>query len=84
METSNLPSWPGASHVYSKAYKVLEHMAKNGHVTRNYFRRWFCTVSQEMSDFIDSLNRGDEEEIKAFLMWDRNMESFHIEQENLK
>ncbi len=69
---SNLPNWPGAAAVYSRAYKVLEYMAQNGHVTRTFFRRWYCTVSEEMSYFIDALNEGDEEKIKAFLMWNRN------------
>lgn len=31
---SNLPSWPKASEVYSKAYGMLAAMAANGHVTK--------------------------------------------------
>jgi len=66
---SNLPSWPGASTVYSKAYRRLEEMAAKGHVKRHYNRGWRCSVSQEMTDLINALNNGDEETIKAALLF---------------
>jgi len=34
IDNPNLPEWPGAAHVYSRAYKILEHMGQNGHVKK--------------------------------------------------
>jgi len=69
---SNLPSWPGAAAVYSKAYRVLENMARRGHATPPVKRRGKIvkpgTVSDEMEALIDALNRGDEETIKGLLL----------------
>lgn len=68
----SLPSWPGADHCYSKAYRLLESMARNGHVSRsyNYYRGGrYCTPSQDMKDLIDALDKGDEEAIKAALLY---------------
>ena len=70
----NLPSWPGASVCYSRAYRLLERMAKAGHVTRQHYgyrRGYGCSVSQEMRDIIDALNIGGEEAIKAALLFAR-------------
>lgn len=64
-----LPNWPGAGAVYSKAYRRLEEMAANGHVSRHYRRGWHCSVSQEMADLITALNEGSEESIKAALLF---------------
>lgn len=60
---SNLPSWNGASGAYSRAYRILANMARNGHVQS---RMKPCSVSQEMRDYIHALNRGDEEQIKYY------------------
>ena len=49
---SNLPDWPGASKVYSKAYMVIEQMS-NG---------------EEKDELIEALNKGDEEKIKGLLL----------------
>lgn len=73
--SSNLPSWSGADACYSKAYRILEEMAKNGHVTQSDYmltrRRVirYCVPSPEMEDWIDALNKGDEERIKAKLLY---------------
>jgi len=64
---SNLPEWSGAQHCYSKAYKVLENMASRGHVTKG---RSQCFVSDEMTDLIKALDKGDEETIKGLLAYD--------------
>lgn len=67
----NLPTWPGAAHCYSKAYSLLNTMAKAGHVTvlRRGRKARRCTVSGEMESLIDALNKGDEERIKAALLF---------------
>jgi hypothetical protein len=63
-----LPKWAGAAGAYSKAYRMLGYMAAHGHVKRVRDRRGFhCTVSDEMTDLIDALNKGEEERIKALL-----------------
>jgi hypothetical protein len=67
---SNLPSWPGASAAYSKAYRILQRLAAAGHATPPLLRRGKVIVgghvSEDMRDAIDALNRGDENAIKAF------------------
>lgn len=66
---SNLPNWPAAAQVYSKAYRVLETMAASGHVQRRWnFRGWVCSPSQDMIDLIDALKEGNEEQIKGMLL----------------
>ncbi|KKN67693.1 hypothetical protein LCGC14_0458370 [marine sediment metagenome] len=50
---SNLPDWPGASEVYSKAYKVLE---------KRVFDRY------DRDELIEALNKGDEEKIKGLML----------------
>lgn len=76
----NLPSFSKASEVYSKAYRVLERMARRGHVTmgrycavgRNLKGKAIMDqqrhVSDEMRDLIDALDAGDEEKIKGLLL----------------
>lgn len=71
---NDLPSWPGAVECYRKAYQLLERMAKNGHVRPARIGRRGrilapCAVSSEMTDLIEALNTGDEERIKAALLW---------------
>lgn len=70
-----LPNWPGAAAVYSKAYRKLELMARSGHATAGSppSRGWIGHsgyVSPEMRDLIEALDRGDENRIKAYLMFD--------------
>jgi hypothetical protein len=71
---SNLPNWSGAEAVYSKAYAVLDSMAKRGHVTvssRIVGRKnaKVCHVSDDMESLIKALNKGDEEKIKGLLSY---------------
>ena len=71
------PTWLGASGSYNRAYRILEGMAKAGHVTPYLYgpvgrglrgrvimgmRQW---VSDEMKDSITALNEGDEEKVKG-------------------
>lgn len=58
---SNLPIWRGAEGAYRRAYRILDSMAKAGHVKRGHRQ---CFPSQEMRDIIDALNKGDEATIK--------------------
>lgn len=68
----NLPLWPGASEAYSKAYKIMEAMARSGHVSRlNGIRSKTkgpiqVFVSDELRAYQDALNKGDEERVKGF------------------
>ena len=66
-DTGNLPAWPSASAVYSKAYRVLERMAERGHVRKSWRQ---CFVSDDMTRLIDALHAGDEETIKGLLLMD--------------
>lgn len=82
---SNLPNWPHASKVYSRAYHILENMARAGHVKpaiyskKEFLHRYASSsntpkllkqgqVSQEMIDFIEALNQGNEELIKWHIL----------------
>lgn len=79
-----LPDWPGASEVYSRAYRTLEHMAQHGHVKVGRYQpvgRGLDgktimgrqrVVSEEMDELIQALDSGDEETIKA-IMWKRRV-----------
>ena len=60
-----LPEWPGASHCYSKAYRILEAMAKRGGVRETFLG---CMPSRDMDRLIEALNEGNEEEIKGLLL----------------
>jgi len=77
----NLPNWPGASHCYSRARRLLQYMAdrcvpeRDGTpMPRSNARRsigrttsWIvCTP--DMQSLIDALNAGDEETIKGLLL----------------
>ena len=68
---TNLPPWPGAKSCYSRAYRLLERMAANGHVTMGFDMghprgrgvdgrplplNGCCHPSQEMRDLIDALD----------------------------
>lgn len=71
-----LPTWNGADVCYNRARQVMDHMAKNGHVTickqscSGTRRRPepHCHVSQELRDAVTMLDRGDEESIKSFVL----------------
>jgi hypothetical protein len=70
----NLPTWPGAAAAYSLAYKITGNMARSRrHVTVRY--NWLgkpcgSSPSDELKDYIDALNKGDEERIKGLnLLW---------------
>jgi len=64
-----VPSWPGADACYSRAYRVLDALAKAGHVKRvKRGRHMTCEPSEDMNELIDALNRGDEERIKGLLL----------------
>lgn len=64
----NLPQWRGAEVCYSRAYRVLENMARNGHVRRAFFHGWHCVVSIEMETLIKALDSDGEEQIKGLLL----------------
>ena len=72
MSNNSLPSWPNADAVYGRAYRVLERMAQAGHATKAVVSRGRVlhpgSVSQDMRDLIDALNKGDEERIKGLLL----------------
>jgi hypothetical protein len=79
MTQTNLPSWPGASEVYSRAYRVLEWMGRNGHSPCSFGKKdkygnrpVMPRPSEDMSQLIDALNDGDEERIKGRLLLYRN------------
>lgn len=63
----DMPTWPAASSVYSRACAILALMAKSGHVqkVRKGGRQVGAVRSPEMESFIDALNRGDEEAIRG-------------------
>jgi hypothetical protein len=75
-DTGNLPSWKNADRVYSNAYKMLESMAKNGHVQIeknlnrqvNTYPKTHCVVSDDMNNLIEALDNGNEEEIKGLML----------------
>lgn len=65
-----VPKWPGAEKVYGALQRVLAVMAKKGHATAAVTTKRGRilapgSVSDEMRDLIDALNRGDEEQLKA-------------------
>lgn len=67
---SNLPDWPGADICYSRAYRLLECMAKKGHATPAQTNRrgravFAGYVSDDMKSALDS---GDEESIKGMMI----------------
>jgi hypothetical protein len=68
----NLPKWPGASEIYSRAYRILEKMAQT-HVTAAIVSKRGKVlkpgkVSDEMRNFIEALNGGDEEQVKGYVL----------------
>ena len=77
----NLPNWPGASHCYSRARRLLQYMAdrcvperdgtpmphSNARPSIGRTTSWIvCTP--DMQSLIDALNAGDEETIKGLLL----------------
>ena len=74
----NLPVWPGADYVYSKAGRILEAMNRRGHAKPGICvptkKGWKTlhpgSVSEEMTRLIKALGKGDEEELKGLLLMD--------------
>ena len=74
---SNLPTWSGASACYSRAYRVLESMAKRaspyqmvrmGDTSGRRSSSYIIAYNEDMNELIDALNKGDEERIKGLLL----------------
>lgn len=59
----SLPNWNGADAVYSRAYCALELMGKCLKPVKGR-----VTPTQDMTDLIEALNKGDEERIKGLLL----------------
>jgi len=64
----NLPNWPAASAVYSKAYKALEKMAESHVTISHWYGKSKCSTSEEMDELIKALDKGAEEKIKGLLL----------------
>jgi hypothetical protein len=63
---SNLPDWSGADGAYRRAAIITANMAKAGHVKRiGRGEKAKCEVSADLQDYIEAMNKGDEEQIKA-------------------
>jgi len=72
---NNLPSWPGASEVYSRAYDVLEQMGADdwkAHRSSRLTRKLPFSPSMEMRDLTEALGEGDEERIKGLMLLAHN------------
>lgn len=68
--TGNLPSWPGASVVYSRVYRINEtlcELAYLQHLTTRRRKSDRYTVPAEVRASIEALDRGDEEALKAYV-----------------
>lgn len=67
-----LPSWPGASHAYGRALRMLEYMSRDAHTAflrrKNPRKRDVYHVPEVVRDMEAAMNRGDEEAIKAFIV----------------
>ena len=78
-----LPKWPGASVCYSRAQRLLQHMADNAGTAhdvtmpksgeKNPYQalrksRSFIRRTPDMDELICALNEGDEERIKGLLL----------------
>ena len=73
----NVPTWRGASAVYSRCYKFLELMAQHGHVTQTWRRgAAICNTSDEMDLLVAALDEGDEERLKGLLLLYRTRFSY--------
>ena len=76
--TGNLPSWPGDTVCYARAYKLLDWMGKNGHIKQQKARgKTYCTVSDEMNQLIAALSAGDEAGVKWFLSHPNYINAVH-------
>ncbi|MFO0449971.1 MAG: hypothetical protein ACK52I_15135 [Pseudomonadota bacterium] len=63
---SNLPDWPGADGAYRRTVIIIANMAKAGHIKRiGRGEKAKCEVSADLQDYIEAMNKGDEERIKA-------------------
>ena len=71
MSTTNLPSWPGASAAYSKAYALLQVEAEAAWSMHG--KRWHLYwPTEDARALIKALDKGDEETIKWY-----NLEGLH-------
>jgi hypothetical protein len=76
MDTGNLPEWPGASEVYSRAYRILEeiqqnHMKGNTDLSDKGWRKYLKKTgwpTEEVRGMIAALNAGDEEYLKGAIL----------------
>lgn len=59
----NLPTWAGASVAYSRAYRNLARLCASEARGRKPGR---YVPSQEVRDYTDALDKGDENDIKAY------------------
>ncbi len=70
--SGNLPKWPGAAKLYSRAYATLEEMGRSGHAKPALVRQGKVVqqgiVSIEMDTLIKALDSGNEEQIKGLLL----------------
>jgi len=78
----NLPNWPGASHCYSRARRLLQYMAehtgdpaqigtpipRSGKQRKRSTPTSWIVCTPDMQSLIDALNAGDEETIKGLLL----------------
>jgi len=68
-----LPKWPGAEYAYKTAYKILDAMGKAGYEAHTAMQKKLpkskqtrYSPSEDMRDFIDALDKGNEEKIKGY------------------
>lgn len=76
-DTGNLPQWDGAAGAYSRAYRILANMGRRGHATPARISKAGKVITQgsisdDMRSFVDALNNGDEERIKANILANLN------------
>jgi hypothetical protein len=76
-QTGNLPEWPGASEVYSRAYGILEEIQQKfmaGNTSDKTDKGWKAYVKksgwppEEVRGLVAALNRGDEEFLKGAIL----------------
>jgi hypothetical protein len=57
----NVPSWPGATIVYTRGWMILDHLRKNGYgAGRHAVFKEMKRVEAEMAALIAALETGDE------------------------
>lgn len=76
MDTGNLPSWPGAAVVYSRAASLATEMCRRAYQsqrskTKKKLSRFH--PPKEATRIIDAMNKGDEEVLKGIVIEYRNL-----------